>query len=58
MAVVVKVPGNPGQEIEQNHPDGGDIDIKDGHLIVSTAGGTRRVAIYAPGKWERAEITQ
>jgi hypothetical protein len=58
MAVVVKVPGNPGQEIEQNHPDGGDIDVKDGNLIVSTAGRTRTVAIYALGKWERAEITK
>jgi len=45
------------------HADGAGLDVRDGHLIVIRGTSTvtepqHRIAIYAPGKWERAEITK
>jgi hypothetical protein len=43
------------------HGAGTGLDVRDGHLIVVTSNGaspTDRIAVYAPGKWERAEVTK
>lgn len=44
-----------------DHGNGTGLDVRDGHLIVTKGTSSaqephHRVAIYAPGKWERAEI--
>jgi len=38
-----------------NYPTGVDIQVSDGHLFVFDT--QQRIAIYAPGKWIRAEYT-
>lgn len=47
--------------LEHNHPTGEAITVEDGHLVVQGAMPTNKatrttVAIYAPGRWHRAEV--
>jgi hypothetical protein len=40
------------------HSDGTGLDFRDGHLMVTGSAPLERLAIYAPGQWERAEVTK
>jgi hypothetical protein len=43
------------------HADGTGLDVRDGHLFVTVGNGAQpshRIAVYAPGKWDRAEATK
>ena len=56
MPVEVFVPGDVSGEVKSyEHAGGSDIAVTDGHLLV-LGGGTTKVAVYAPGKWLRAEV--
>lgn len=52
--MAVKVYGTETHE----HGNGTDLDVRDGHLLVTRSGGGEKhsVAIYAPGEWQRAEV--
>jgi hypothetical protein len=56
--MAVKVVGNDVRTHDGiEHADGNDIAVREGHLFV-LAGGPRTVAVYAPGQWLWAEVTQ
>jgi hypothetical protein len=52
--VIIGDPQRQGSTIQ--HGDGTGIDIRDGHLVVVS--GVDTVAIYAPSRWLRAEVTK
>ena len=59
MPVTVKLAGNgPNGAREKQHQDAGDVELDDGHLIVTAGQGRdeRTVAVYAPGVWQSAEV--
>lgn len=44
----------------QEHPEAGRIEENNGHLLVRTApttGNSKTTAIYAPGRWFSAKVT-
>jgi hypothetical protein len=56
MAVKVII-GNPNTESGTvQHGEGETLEINNGHLIVLAGGSMKRIAIYAPGKWNSAEV--
>jgi hypothetical protein len=64
MAVTVYAPPMFGTPNEQKftHSDGMSIDVQEGHLLVKRAaaragGSGKRLAVYAPGQWLRAEYS-
>jgi hypothetical protein len=58
VAVKVQIASNPGNDKYEDHPEGGDFEVSDGALIVSASDGNRKIAVYAPSKWLRAEVTK
>ena len=55
MAVKVIVDPDKGSGTVQ-HGSGDQVEVHDGHLMVSAGG--EWIAIYAPGKWQRAEVVK
>jgi hypothetical protein len=62
MAVKVTGNGPAGQEkILAQHGEGAGVDVRDGHLAVTTDPRdepVRWIAVYAPGSWTHAEVTK
>ncbi|TDC81891.1 hypothetical protein E1193_13385 [Micromonospora sp. KC606] len=56
--VTVRVPANTMTN-EVRHESATTIDVSDGHLQVKKSGSsTKTIAIYAPGKWLSAVVSQ
>jgi hypothetical protein len=55
MAVKVILDNSNRTTSSVQHGKGTDINVSDGHLVVIS--GTDRLALYAPGAWLRAEVT-
>jgi hypothetical protein len=58
--MAVKVYGKPTTH-NYDHSEGTGVDVRDGHLLVLAGVSVttpRQIAVYTPGTWIRAEVTE
>lgn len=61
MPVTVRLAGTgPAGPRDKQYNAADDVDLDDGHLIVTCGDGreTRQLAVFAPGVWQSAEVTE